>query len=195
MYPNADQSLAAIRASEAVAESFDRYLDAANVNRLFDLDTNPRGFERIADVVRRARFSDDTSSEAVPNLVFMGEPEKVHVLRDLREIREDWRWLWGVRWTTGRCDIGDAPDCLNTSGYKPPVRNEVGATTYVTVSSHPPVVVAAEICGPCLVRLKEVAGGGEILAEIVASAMADTAGEAFVARARAIRAAQDGDDQ
>ncbi|KRD19802.1 hypothetical protein ASE48_22525 [Mycobacterium sp. Root265] len=193
--PNVDQSLTAIRASEAVAESFDRYLDAANVNRLFDPDTNPQGFERIADVVRRARFSDDTASEAVPQLVFMGEPEKVHVLRDLREIRDDWRWLWGVRWTTGRCDIGDAPDCLNTSGYEPPMRNEVGPTAYVTVSSHPPVTVAVEICGRCLAWLREVSEGGEILTEIPASARADAAGEKFVVRVRAIRAAQAGDDQ
>lgn len=147
MYPSVDQSLTAIRSAEAVAESFDRYLDASNVNRLFDPSTNPGGFERIADVVRRARFSDKTAGQAVPQLVFMGEPENVHVLRDLRDIGQTWHWLRGVRWTTGLCDIGEAPDRLNAGGYKPPVRHAVKPTTCVTVSAHPPVTVAVEICG------------------------------------------------
>lgn len=194
MYPNVDQSLAAIRSAEAAGEAFDRYLSAANCNALFDHVTNPQGYERITAVVRQARLSDDTAAQAVPQLVFMADPQKVHVLRDLREVGH-FHWLWGVRWTAGHCDIGEAPDCVNASGYVPPVRNEVGPTTYVTVTSHPPVIVAVEICGPCLHRLKEVAEGGEILAEVDESIRAEPVHAAFVAKVRAIRAAQEAADQ
>lgn len=175
MYPNVDQSLAAIRAAQSVAESFDRHLDAVNCNRLFDPSLNPRGYERIAAVVRQARLSNAAAVQAVPQVVFMAEPSTVHVVRDLREVGSTWRWLWGLRWTTGRCDIRDAAECRNASG--------TGETTYVTVSQ-PPTTVAIEICGACLAHLKEVAEGGEILAEIDATIAYDTAEQQAVTRWR-----------
>lgn len=193
----------AIRAAEAVAEVFAQHHDAADVNRLFDHELHPTRNQWLAEIARRLQVGtgltlidpvapgvrpyerDDPALQDVPLLHFVGSPGELYAVRDLDAVRTSWRYLWSVRWTTGQCDIGDAAECV--SG--------VGPTTYVTVSSYLPFLVIVEVCDPCLNRLREVAEGGEILTEIPASIAADAAGEATVARWRAIRKAQAGGEE
>lgn len=168
--------------------------DAANADRLFDPGLNPKGYERVFNAVHRARVHpdvryverlpsgdlmwdrDDPAIQALPRVLFLGDPDTVHVVRDLREVAGSYMALWGLRWTAGRCDIGDAPDCVTVNGYQPPARREIGPTWYVTVS-RPPTTVVVEICGPCIAHLRDLTEGADILAE------ADERGRFDVAKA------------
>lgn len=178
--PAVHQSLSAIRRSESLAAEYGH--DAANADRLFDPTLNPKGYERVFDAVHRARVHpdvryvehlpsgdfpwhrDDPAIQSLPRVLFLGDTDTVHVVRDLREVSGSYMALWDLRWTASRCDIGDAPDCVTVNGYQAPPRKEIGPTWYVTVS-RPPTTVCVEICGPCIAHLRALTEGTDIQAE------------------------------
>lgn len=101
----------------------------------------------------------DPDLQAAMFVHFVSKPNTVYVFRDEPE---RFAWLWSMAWPERRCTVGESAAC---SGL-------YGPTDYLTLHRGQ-FLLAWECCGPCMEHLREVAEGGEILAEADAQIAAE----------------------